>query len=172
MSDSVRLHVAAFEPGEKGYEKLPLHTSHEDENGEYVDDGDYIEGTAEQLDIDEEFDHTEHTATSACVTTENDCFDEQFDMGTSMVKTYMRVQLRAAGAFRHVPVAFFQLEDDFVLHVDLPEASARARYRLIISLSYRGYVRLLSPAQAARIFNIEPDKMNVRGDGSKQVVCV
>ena len=125
-----------------------------------------------QLHIDEEFDHTEHTATSACVTTEHGCFDEQIDMGTSMVKTYMRVQLRAASAFRHVPVAFFQLEDDFVLHVDLPKASARARYRLIVSLTYGGYVRLLSPAQAARIFNIEPDKMNVRGDGSKQVVCV
>ena len=185
---AMRIRVAAFEPGDKGYEKLPLHPAGEDEDEE---DEDYSEGTDEQW-LDLKFDHSEHTATSACLTTECECFDEQFKMCKSahddddayrwdtwndppspeMVKTYLRVQIRAASDSRHVPAAFFQLEDDLVLHVDLPEASARARYRLIVSLSDSGYARLLSPAQAARIFNIELDKMNVLGDGSKQAVCV
>ena len=121
--DSVSVRVAAFEPGDKGYEELPLHLCiDEDEDDEY-------NAGVQQLVLDKEFDHIEHTATSACVTTEHDCFDEQFNGVTSFVKTYMRVQVRAAGDFRHVPVAFFQLEDEFMEHVDLPEASVLARYR-------------------------------------------
>ena len=171
-NDAVRVHIAAFEASDKGYWKLPLHTAYEDDAGEYATDGDYEEGTDEQLDIDAEFDHTDHTNFSACVTTEHPCFADEFSEGSSMIKTYMRLQVLAAGDHGNVPVALVQLEDEFAFRVELPKASAHARYRLIVSLTYRGYVRLLSPAQAARIFNLEPDMMNVQGDGSKQVVCV
>ena len=157
-SDAVSMRVVGFEPGEKGYERLPLHPArqHEEEEEDSVDSH-YDERTTEQLDLDPELDDTGHTPSSACVTTEWACFDKVFKRGssTSMVKTLMRIEVHAGAAAGAdgggAPFALFHLEDEFVTRVHLPAVSARAQYRLIVSLSYRGYVRLLSPAQAAAI---------------------
>lgn len=176
--DHFHVRVAAFEPGE---EALPLHAALVEDDEEEVP---YQGGTEEQLDLNEEYREEEHTSTSAVVTSEHSGFDKAFrealereaaeldapaygyaterdclrrqgivpDDRPLMLKTWLRIRVLTEGGER---VAYFDCEDEPMGRFELPGASEKARFRLIVSTSYSGmYARLLSQAQLEEIFNI------------------
>lgn len=166
---AAQFQIAAFEPGHKGHDSLPFHSlSNFDFDAETGDPlpAEYESGTRQQLFLDEPL------GQAACVTTDMECFDtllwppDRVAPIVNTIRTCLRFEVRAAGDSRvpwkagstldRAPVVSVscQLEDKLVACVDLLEASPQARYRLIASFAGKGYARLLSPAQAARIFPV------------------